>query len=160
MLHFPDLYSWVHLSVPVNMASVETQQQIYTSSHVAPAQEAIPKWNFIFQPSMFRCELLVSGRVVDWQIYIYIYIFDSTIYIYIEGKFVRITKHLLLVSSSPKMGSRCNDSQRLHFPTTRDSTPSLQDAMRDLPVGTKKATNQQDSTKKKWILIRCCDTLI
>ena len=29
--------------------------------------------------------------------------------LYIEGKFVRITRHLLLVSSSPKMGSRFND---------------------------------------------------
>ena len=54
----------------------------------------------------------------------------------------------------PKMGSRFNDpclisSQRRHFPTIRDSTPSLQDGTRDLPVGTKKATNQQGSTKRR-----------
>ena len=30
-------------------------------SNIAPARKAIPRGNFIFQPSIFRFELLVSG---------------------------------------------------------------------------------------------------
>ena len=50
--------------VPVNLASVETQQQIYTPSNVAPARR--PSQNEISSSNHpFSGAMLVSGRLVD-----------------------------------------------------------------------------------------------